>query len=191
MTDSTQDHVSRNSAFLVILGFFMTMFGLLAVAAPLAVGIAVEIIVGILLLGRGSMQLYYGIKVRHWGQGIVSYMGMGSLLMSMLSVGCGVLMIAAPLLGLSYLTLLLAAYLVVTGGFDMLHALELRPVHGWGAVLLNGLLGVALGVFIWQQWPLSGAWAIGVIVGASMVFSGLTLALLGAWGRSQLRYQPE
>jgi uncharacterized membrane protein HdeD (DUF308 family) len=111
-------------------------------------------------------------------------MGMGSILMSLLSVACGVLMIIAPMTGLTYLTLLLAAYLVITGGFEILHAIELRAVRGAGVVFLNGLLGVLLGWLIWRQWPISGEWAIGVITGASMLFSGATLAALGMAGRA-------
>jgi uncharacterized membrane protein HdeD (DUF308 family) len=166
-------------AFLTMLGFFLGMFGLLAIAAPLALGIDVGLIVGILLLGRGSMQLYYGIKVRHWGPGLVAYFGVGSILMALLSVACGVLLIAWPLPGLRYLILLLAGYMAVTGAFDMLHAIELRTVKGWGILLLNGLLGVALGWLIWRQWPISGEWAIGVLTGASMLFGGIALAALG------------
>jgi uncharacterized membrane protein HdeD (DUF308 family) len=181
--ETTQEHVNHNVAFLVILGFFLAMFGLLAIAAPLAIGLPVELIVGILLLGRGSMQLYYGIKVRHWGPGLLTYLGVGSILMALLSVACGVLLIAWPLTGLRYLILLLAGYLTVTGCFDVLHAIELRAVRGWGIVLLNGLLGVVLGGLIWRQVPISGEWAIGVLTGASMLFSGLSLAAFGMANR--------
>lgn len=183
MSGTTREHVHNNVAFLVILGFFLAMFGLMAMAAPLAVGLDVELIVGILLVGRGSMQLYYGIKVRHWGHGLVTYLGVGSILMALLSVACGVLMIAWPLTGLRYLILLLAGYLVVTGGFDLLHAIELRAVKGWVIVFLNGLAGVALGWMIWKQWPVSQEWAIGILVGANMLLSGFTLAGLGAANR--------
>jgi uncharacterized membrane protein HdeD (DUF308 family) len=167
----------------VILGFFLAMFGLMAIVAPLVVGLAVELIVGILLLGRGSMQLYYGIKVRHWGPGLVTYLGVGSILMALLSVACGALLIAWPLTGLRYLILLLAGYLTVTGCFDVLHAIELRAVRGWGILLLNGLAGIALGWLIWRQWPISGEWAIGVLTGANMFFSGISLAALGMVNR--------
>jgi uncharacterized membrane protein HdeD (DUF308 family) len=183
VTETTQEHVNHNVAFLVILGFFLAMFGLMAIVAPLVVGLAVELIVGILLLGRGSMQLYYGIKVRHWGPGLVTYLGVGSILMALLSVACGALLIAWPLTGLRYLILLLAGYLTVTGCFDVLHAIELRAVRGWGILLLNGLAGIALGWLIWRQWPISGEWAIGVLTGANMFFSGISLAALGRVNR--------
>jgi uncharacterized membrane protein HdeD (DUF308 family) len=184
MEESTQQHVSINAEFLIILGLMLAFLGVIAAAAPLAAGLAVELVVGVMVLSRGSMQFYYGIKVRHWGHRFGSYMGLGSILMSFISVACGVALLLNPLAGLSFLTLLIAAYLVVTGGFDILHAIELRPAQGWPLILMNGLLGVALGAMIWQQWPISGRWAIGIIVGASLLLSGLSLVGLGFSGRT-------
>ena len=132
-----------------------------------------------MLISRGSMQLYYGIKVRHWGEGLGPYMGLGSIAMSFVSVTCGVLLLVHPLAGISYLTFVLAGYLIITGGFDLLHSFELRFVSAWPLVSLSGLISVLFGVLIWQQWPLSGSWAIGVAVGASLIVSGLSLSGTG------------
>jgi len=184
MEQSTQHHVSINAEFLIILGLMLAFLGFIAAAAPLAAGLAVELVVGVMVLSRGSMQFYYGIKVRHWGRRFGSYMGLGSILMSFISVACGVLLLVNPVAGLSFLTLLIAAYLVVTGCFDVVHAIELRPAEGWPIILMNGLLGITLGIMIWQQWPLSGRWAIGIIVGASLFLSGLSLVGLGYSGRA-------
>jgi uncharacterized membrane protein HdeD (DUF308 family) len=183
MEENTQQHVSINAEFLIILGVMLASLGFIAAAAPLAAGLAVEPVVGLMLLCRGSMQFYYGIKVRHWGHRFGSYMGLGSILMSFISVACGVVLLINPVAGLSFLTLLVAAYLVVTGGFDIAHAIELRPVHGWFFVLLNGLLGIALGLLILQDLPISGRWAVGIFVGLNLLLSGLSLFGLGFVGR--------
>jgi len=188
MEESPQQHVSFNAEFLVILGFLLAMLGVIAAAAPMAAGLAVNLVVGVMLLSRGTMQLYYGIKVRHWGHGLGSYIGLGSIAMSFVSVACGIVLLVNPVAGLNFLTLLLASYLIVTGGFDMLHAVELRSVQGWLLIFLNGLLGVGLGILIWQQWPISGRWAIGIFVGVSLFLSGASLAGLGVAGR---RYRIE
>jgi len=157
--------------------------GGIAVAAPLAAGVAVDLFVGVMILSRSAMQLYYGIKVRHWGHRFGSYMGMGSIAMALLSVAVGVLLLVNPIAGLRFLTLLLAAYLVINGGFEVLHAIELSSVKGWPFVLLSGILTIALGAMIWRQWPLSGQWAIGVLVGSSFILSGISLVLLGMASR--------
>lgn len=187
MKGNTQEHVSQNSAFLVILGMLMAMIGVIAMAAPLAAGVAVEMFVGLMMLSRGAMQLYYGVKVRHWGQRFGSYMGLGSIVIALLSVAVGVLLLIDPITGLRFLTLALAVYLVLVGGLEILHAIELSGARGWVFIMLSGVLGVILGVMIWRQWPLSGHWAIGVAVGASFIISGMSMMMLGISGRAYLK----
>jgi uncharacterized membrane protein HdeD (DUF308 family) len=182
-----QEHVSQNSAFLVILGFLLAMIGVIAMASPLAAGVAVDMFVGIMMLSRGAMQLYYGVKVRHWGHRFGPYMGLGSIVIALLSVAVGVLLLINPIAGLRFLTLLLAVYLVLVGGLEILHAIELSAAKGWGFVMLSGFIGVILGVLVWRQWPLSGQWAIGVTVGASFVISGMSMMMMGFAGRAYLR----
>ena len=190
-TRDTQEHVSQNSAFLVILGGLLTMIGFIAMASPLAAGIAVEMFVGVMMLSRGAMQLYYGIKVRHWGHRFGSYMGLGSIVMALLSVAVGVLLLINPIAGIRFLTLLLAVYLVVVGGLEILHAIEMSAVKGWGYIMISGVLGVMLGIMIWRQWPLSGSWALGVVVGVSFVISGISMAMVGVSGRAYLAAMSE
>ena len=36
---------------------------------------------------------------------------------------------------------------------------------------------------IWSSWPSSAAWAVGVLVGVSMLFSGLTRLMLSVAAR--------
>jgi len=184
MNVDTQEQVANNAAFLVIFGCLLASLGVIAIGAPLAAGLAVEVIVGIMVLTRGLMQLYYGFKVRQWGHRFGSYMGMGSIAVALLSVAVGVLLLVSPMTGLRFLSMVLAAYLIVAGGFEVLHAIELSAARGWGIVALSGMAGVVLGILIWQQWPLSGRWATGVLVGLSFIVSGGALALLGWTGQN-------
>jgi uncharacterized membrane protein HdeD (DUF308 family) len=36
-----------------------------------------------------------------------------------------------------------------------------------------------LGIMLWRQYPLSGAWAIGVLFGIKMIFSGWAFIFIG------------
>ncbi|MCP4001195.1 MAG: hypothetical protein GY727_09820 [Gammaproteobacteria bacterium] len=180
--ESTQQHVSVNAEFFIILGVMLAVLGVITAIAPLADGLAVEFVAGIMVLSRSSMQFYYGIKVRHWGGRFYSYMGLGSILMSFVSVACAVVLLLNPVAPLSFLALLVAAYLVVMGGFDFLQAIELRPVKGWQLIFMNGLLGIALGILVLQSLPIPGRWAVGIFVGLSLFMSGLSLCGLGFFG---------
>jgi uncharacterized membrane protein HdeD (DUF308 family) len=100
-----------------------------------------------------------------------------------MTVLCGLVMVAHPLLNLSFLTLALAAWFVVTGVFEILYALQLRPLQGWGWTALGGVLSALLGAMIYNQWPLSGAWAVGILVGIKVLFLGVTMLVLGRAAR--------
>ena len=47
------------------------------------------------------------------------------------------------------------------------------PLELTSSIFVGGIIAVLLGFFIWRQWPFSGAWAIGVLVGIRRS-SGLT-----------------
>ena len=56
----------------------------------------------------------------------------------------------------------------------------------WGVLLIvfgmvaigSPFLAAVLGLMIYMQWPMSSAWAIGVLVGVSMIISGVTRVML-------------
>ena len=45
-------------------------------------------------------------------------------------------------------------------------------------VLIDGIITLLLGLMIYMQWPSSSAWAIGILVGVSMIISGVTRVML-------------
>jgi uncharacterized membrane protein HdeD (DUF308 family) len=46
-------------------------------------------------------------------------------------------------------------------------------------MLFNGVITLALGGMIWQQFPLSDTWAVGTLFGIKLVFGGLALFQVG------------
>ena len=45
-----------------------------------------------------------------------------------------------------------------------------------GAVLM--VIATTFGLMIWQQWPVSGLWVIGLFIGVEMIFNGITTMFL-------------
>ena len=80
---------------------------------------------------------------------------------------------------LASITLILVAYLVATGLFEIITAFQIRPAPGWGWELFNGIVTLLLGIMLWRQFPLSGAWAVGVLFGIKMIFSGWAFVFIG------------
>ena len=107
-----------------------------------------------------------------------------TFLMGVLTVLIGSYMLGNPNATLASLTLFLAAYLIVSGLVHAVMALQVRPVKGWGWALFNGFISVLLGTMIWNQFPLSGEWAMGTLLGINLLCSGWTLIMFGTAARN-------
>ena len=151
-------------------GIFLLISGFLALIAPLATGLSITILVGVLFIFSGALQLALVFRSESFGQG---------LLLALLSLVAGVYMVFQPVAALATLTLFLAGYFVASGAIEALSAFGAKPMSGWGWLLFNGIVSIVLGVLIWRQFPLSGAWAIGTLVGVRMIMSGWTLITVG------------
>jgi uncharacterized membrane protein HdeD (DUF308 family) len=169
--------VKESALLLIILGIGMVVLGILAMGAPLVTGVAVGILIGVLIIAGGLAQALYAVKAKSWGSGTFG------VVLGGLSVICGILMLAHPLFGLAFLTLVLAAYFVIDGFFEIAFAFKLKPLTGWVWTLVSGIVSLLLGMLIWSQWPLSGVWAVGLLVGINILFSGWSLIALGAAAR--------
>ena len=100
-------------------------------------------------------------------------------LLALLALVAGVLIISDPERGLAALTIVVAVFLLLDGISQILLSLPLRPVGGiW--LMLSGIASVVIGCILWQQWPASGEWALGILVGAKLLVDGLGLIGVGS-----------
>lgn len=165
--------IKENAKLAVISGVVLILAGTFAILSPLVVGLSITIMVGVSLLIGGVGQCFLALKAGALGRGLLTFV-VGALM-----VVAGVFMMTQPVAGLASITLLLVAYLVAAGLGDLFMALQLRPAEGWSLMLFNGIVTLLLGMMLWRQFPLSGAWAIGVLFGIKMIFSGWALVFIG------------
>ena len=90
---------------------------------------------------------------------------------------------AAPKPGLLTLTILIAALFLAEGIAEIVMAFQVRPHEGWGWVLLSGIAALAVGVMIGMDLPGSATWALGLLVGINLLFSGWSYVFLALAGR--------
>lgn len=178
MTEGTWlAEAKKNAGLLIFLGVLTVIFGILAIAAPFVTGIAVAMFVGFLLIFTGIARTVHAVKSQQWGTGI------WGTVIGLLGVAAGLLMVFRPVVGLAWLALLLAVYFLVDGISEIIAAFKIKPDPGWGWELFNGIVALLLGIMIWRQWPVSGDWAIGVLVGIHILISGWTMIILGTGAR--------
>lgn len=154
-------------------GIMTIVLGLLAIAAPLVAGAWVALVVGFLVLGGGVARMLWAFQAISFGRGLLGFF------IGLLTLLCGIALVTDPLLASGALTMVLAFYFLIDGIFEIAAAFQIRPVSGWGSLFFGGVLSVILGVMIWQQFPLSGAWAIGILLGIKLLFVGIIMVNIG------------
>jgi len=170
--------VKKDSTMLMILGVATVILGVVAMMTPMITGVAVALMVGILLIAGGIARTIFAFKCKSWGKGILVFV------LGLLTLLVGLYMVARPGVALATLTLVLAAFFVVDGIFEIIEAFDLKPIKGWGWMLFGGIVSILLGFMIWREWPFSGAWAVGILVGIKLIFAGWAMVGIGAAGRS-------
>jgi uncharacterized membrane protein HdeD (DUF308 family) len=160
------------------LSVLMIVAGILAIASPLAAGIAVNVLVAWLLVFSGGVHLVFSWYTRTSG-GIL-----WELLVGILYIFIGVYLLVHPVVGLVSLTIALAIYLFAEAILEFALGFILRPLPGSSWLLFDGVVTLILAVMIWRTWPSSTEWVIGTLVGISMLFSGTSRLMLSLAARS-------
>jgi uncharacterized membrane protein HdeD (DUF308 family) len=165
--------IRKNAGLTVVCGIILVIAGMLAVMSPFVAGMYFTIMVGAMLAVGGIGQCFLAFKAGAFGKGLMIF------IVGLLMVIAGFYIMNQPIAGLATLTILLMYYLLVTGALEIIMAFQLKPAAGWGLELFNGIVTLLLGVMLWRQFPLSGAWAIGVLFGIKMIFSGWAFIFIG------------
>lgn len=170
--------VKKTVGWSIGLSVLMIMAGILAIASPLAAGIAVNLVVAWLLIFSGCVHLVFSWHTRSAG-GLI-----WELLVGILYIFIGMYLLLHPVAGLISLTLALAIYLFLEAILEFILGFTLRPLPGTGWLIFDGIVTLILAIMIWRTWPTSAPWIIGILVGISMLFSGTSRLMLSLAARS-------
>ena len=170
--------LSGNWGWLLAAGILMIVLGVFAIGAPVVATITVQFMLGWLLVIAGIAEGIHAFMAQGW-RGFLF-----ELLSAILYLVVGVLLLINPVEGALALTIVLAVFLLVEGVFKIIMALRVRDHRGWGWLLASGILSVILGLLIWSEWPASGLWIIGLLVGIQLLFTGWSLVMLALAARA-------
>jgi uncharacterized membrane protein HdeD (DUF308 family) len=166
------DIVRQASTLSILWGVLLICLGVLGVGSPLVAAIAVNVVIAWLIVLAGVVHLIVAFHSREAGSVI------WRLLVGLAYICFGVYLIARPVVGVVSLTLVLASLFLVEGVLDIALFFKVRTVARSSWILLDGIVTLLLGLMIYVQWPSSSAWAIGTLVGVSLIFSGVTRVML-------------
>lgn len=182
--------------WLLALGILVTLLGVLGLGMTYWLTVAAVFWFGVLAIIGGIAQLLDAFHHKGW-KGIVWHVVIG-----LVYIIAGLAMVTMPVSSAFWLTLLLAISLIVTGILRMVMAFQIRgqgPV--WIAVLLSGVISVALGVMVYGTitppgaealatpegqlaWVRSWGWVIGLFVAIELIMEGVALISLAFAAKS-------
>jgi uncharacterized membrane protein HdeD (DUF308 family) len=161
--------LQRNRAWLIFFGLFSLLVGGFCIAAPVVMTIAIEQMLGIVLVASGVFSLVavlFGDEKNH---------RISTVVLALIRLVTGLAFLVWVRSGVIALTALLGAFFLAEGVVFVASALALRHHRAWGLVLLNGLVTLVLGGSILAQLTSGEPWAIGLLYGIYSLFYGVSL----------------
>ncbi len=171
MAQNSSVGLVRNASTVSILwGVLLIVFGVVAVGSPFLAAVAVNLVIAWLIVLAGVVHLILAFRAHAAGGMIWKF------LVGLAYVCVGAYAIVHPVLGVASLTLLLASLFLIEGILDIVLFFKMPQRSTW--VLVDGIITLLLGLMIYAQWPSSSVWAIGTLVGISMIFSGVARVMM-------------
>ena len=161
----------------IVAAVLFILLGTFSIVEPAAAAFGVTVLVGWLLVfggiahliaacaGRGAKRVIFQIVI-----GIAYLIG-------------GRYSLTHPHLAIGTLTLLLGAVILTGGLVEILSYFRLKNQDASGWMLFNGIINLLLGGMILFHWPSSSIWAIGTLVGLTLLMTGMARLMFGltAW----------
>lgn len=162
-------------------GIILCVIGVVCLIAPFIAGSAIVMTLGFLLLFGGVLYTVQGTRIGD-APGKTQHIFLGVLII----IGA-ILVITHPLSTMTLLTLLMAMFFIIEGIWKIVMALGAPHGSGRNSILFSGVISLLLGGLIWSQWPLSGLWAVGTLMGVDFLMTGFFLiSMSGAMASSEL-----
>ncbi len=160
-------------------GILFVILGALGIIFPQVMSLSSAVFVGWLLLFSGIFT-----AIQTWQVNKKDWLGWLKALMFII---VAILIILNPITGVIALGIIFTAYFFVDSVLNFSLAFTLKPNSGWIMVLINALLSFALGVysFIALANPIKTLWLVGIVVGISLFFDGLTLLTLSKGAKKE------
>jgi uncharacterized membrane protein HdeD (DUF308 family) len=161
------DQVKHRSGWTIFMGVLTAALGTILIIYPFATATATTVFIGSILILAGVAELFLALASQTPGSFFFQ------ILLAVLYGFTGVVLLVHPFEGAESLTLFVGGLLIVRGIVAMVAAIKVRPLDGWGWFLTDAIASLAAGGLILAKWPSSTTWAVGTLVGASVLMSGI------------------
>ena len=158
--------MTHNWGWFLLFGIGLLILGIVAIVRSVAATVVSMLFFGWLLLIGAGIEIVQTIMAGR-------ETGMFQHLAAAVLFGVvGFLIVWRPVASAEILTLLMGAFFLVSGLFQIV-APVMSALPDWGWHTLNGIITVLLGFLVLAQWPVSGLRVIGMFVGIDLFFYGI------------------
>lgn len=155
----------------MLLGVLLVLGGIAAITYPCVSSVGAVMVLGIILIVSGVFTIIGAFWAGKWSALFLQ------LLVGILYVMVGMAVRDSPLESTALVTMFMAAFFIVVGAFRIIvSVIERFPQWGWA--LINGVVTLLVGLIIYDSFPLSALWVIGLLVGIELLFNGWTWIML-------------
>jgi len=154
---------------MTVMGVVTIILGILAILAPSLTGFSIAVLLGVLVLVAGVLRLIWAFRAGSVGRGILGFV------LGILTILAGIILLTNPVFLSGMLTILLVIYFIADGIAELVAGLRAGAVPGRGWLIFAGIVSILLGILLWSQFPFSGVWALGILVGIKLVLIGMTM----------------
>jgi len=172
------EEVKKRSAWSISMGVLSAALGVFLIIYPLVTAKITIVLLGWVLILVGVAQFVFALHSQKVGNFFLK------VLWGVLFGIVGFFLAFAPAAGVEALTALLGTMLLVQAGLATVMAFQVKPIEGWGWFLFDAAASFLIGMLILVQWPSSSVWAIGTLVGASVLLGGISRIMIAAKIRS-------
>lgn len=160
-----------SSGALITMGIVEIIFGLTALALPVATSALLIALLGGILVVSGVIEFFSSFARRSWGR----------FFYGVLAIAAGALVIAHPVFNLAFLTLLVSLFFIAAGAAQLASYAE----SGW--VIASGIVNLILGAILLFNLPAASLVAIAILIGINVLFAGIATLSLGVVRRNPAR----
>lgn len=180
MSAQTLTGIKRHSTWGIFNGVLTALVGVFLIAYPLLTAAITSILLGWVLIFAAIAQFVFALHSHSIGKFVLK------ILSSVVYLIAGIGLAFFPIAGVVGLTVFLGTLLLVGAGIETATALELRPAEGWGWFLFDAAATLLMAILILAGWPSSSVWAIGTLVGVSVLMNGISRIMIATKIRSTI-----
>ena len=166
--------------FNILMGILLTILGLIILGGQVFTSLITVYFLGWMLIFAGIIEFFYAFYSGGVGKALFF------IVMGILSAFIGLGMISNPAISSATITLLIGFYLVISGIYRSISSI-IQRYEMWGWSLTGGIASFVLGVMIFNHWPSSGLWVIGLFIGIEFIINGFLLMTSATYQTSEIR----